>query len=168
MTQEQWKTTEGRPLGVRDQELIAWWTLIRICQMQRGELARVQRSGVQTRTRKSLVLSKSYYRPSPPLLPIAKCVSNSCSEFLRQTHFQAAVTVGNRINIILSRLVALEELFDSRPSDVAEQRRRDGLIRYVILSPFSFVLCLSPLQRVWTHSRETRIVSREDTTTSGR
>ena len=38
--------------------------------------------------------------------------------------------MGNKISNLLSRIVALESCFDSRPSDVAEQRRRDDLIRY--------------------------------------
>ena len=52
--------------------------------------------------------------------------------------------MGNRISVILSRLITLEELFDSCPSDVAEQRNRDGVIRYVIIPPLYSIL--SPLQ----------------------
>lgn len=43
---------------------------------------------------------------------------------------QAAVAVGNKTEDLLSRIVALEKHFDSRPSDVAEQRRRDQLRWY--------------------------------------
>ena len=45
-------------------------------------------------------------------------------------NFQETAAVGNKISNLLSRIVALESCFDSRPSDVAEQRRRDDLIRY--------------------------------------
>ena len=41
--------------------------------------------------------------------------------------------MGNKLEILLPRVAALEEHFDSRPSDVAEQRRRDELIRYVTM-----------------------------------
>ena len=47
----------------------------------------------------------------------------------------------NRIKNLLSSVVSLEERFNSRPSDVADQRRRDDLIRYVtvlLYSHFSF------------------------------
>ena len=39
--------------------------------------------------------------------------------------------MNNRIENLLSHVVSLEERFNSRPSDVADQRRRDELIRYV-------------------------------------
>ena len=39
--------------------------------------------------------------------------------------------MGNKIKILLSHVVLLEEYLDSRPGDVAEQRRRDELIRYI-------------------------------------
>ena len=51
-------------------------------------------------------------------------------------HLQGTVAIGNKIENLLSRIVALEERFDSRPGDVAEQRRRDELIRYVVVPPF--------------------------------
>ena len=34
-------------------------------------------------------------------------------------------------------MVSLEERFNSRPSDVADQRHRDGLIRYVAVLLYS-------------------------------
>ena len=43
----------------------------------------------------------------------------------------------NKIEILLSHVVALEELFDSRPGDVAEQRRRDELIQYAVVPPLN-------------------------------
>lgn len=40
--------------------------------------------------------------------------------------------VGNKIEDLLLRVVALEKSFDSRPNDVAEQRRRGEVIRYAV------------------------------------
>ena len=48
--------------------------------------------------------------------------------------------MGNRIKNLLSRVVALEEGFDSRPSDVADQRHRDELIQYVTVHPLRSLL----------------------------
>ena len=45
--------------------------------------------------------------------------------------------MNNRIENLLSRVVSLEERFNSRPSDVADQRHRDGLIRYVTVLLYS-------------------------------
>ena len=39
--------------------------------------------------------------------------------------------MNNRIKNLLSRVVSLEERFNSRPSDMADLRRRDELRRYV-------------------------------------
>ena len=44
---------------------------------------------------------------------------------------QESVAIGNKVEVLLSHVVTLEECFDSRPGDVTEQRRRDQLIRYV-------------------------------------
>ena len=49
--------------------------------------------------------------------------------------FQGTVAVGNRIEVLLSHVVVLEESLSSRPGDVAEQRRRNALIQYVISPP---------------------------------
>ena len=48
--------------------------------------------------------------------------------------------MGNKLSNLLSRVVALESCFDSRPSDVAEQRRRNDLIRCVSIPPLLLVL----------------------------
>ena len=45
--------------------------------------------------------------------------------------------MNKRIENLLSRVVSLEECFNSRPSDVADQRRRDDLIRYVTILLYS-------------------------------
>ena len=39
-----------------------------------------------------------------------------------------SVAAGNKINNLLSRVATLEELFNSRPADVVDQRHRDELI----------------------------------------
>ena len=48
--------------------------------------------------------------------------------------------MNNRIENLLSRVVILEERLDSRPSDVADQRHRNELIRYVAIPPLLFAL----------------------------
>ena len=48
---------------------------------------------------------------------------------------QGSAAVGNRIKLLLSHVVSLEEYLDSRPGDVVEQRRRDELIWYIPLFP---------------------------------
>ena len=54
--------------------------------------------------------------------------------------------MNNRIKNLLSHVVSLEERFNSRPSDVADQRRRDELIRYVTL--FLFSRCSFPSSKL--------------------
>lgn len=54
---------------------------------------------------------------------------------LSRTHLQRTVAVGNKIEDVLSRIVALENQLDSQPGDIAELRRRDELIRYATVSP---------------------------------
>ena len=65
------------------------------------------------------------------------------NNFLSRTHSQEIVAVSNRIKNLLSRVVALEESFDSRPSDVADQRHRDELIQFVTVHPLRSLL-ISP------------------------
>ena len=48
--------------------------------------------------------------------------------------------MGNKVENLFSSVTALEEDFNSRPDDVAEQRRRDELIRYATIPPFHPVL----------------------------
>ena len=38
--------------------------------------------------------------------------------------------MGNKVENLFPRIIALEERFDSRPTDVAEQRHRDELLGY--------------------------------------
>ena len=74
-------------------------------------------------------------------------------------HLQGTIAVGNRIEDLLSRIVALEECFDSRPDNVEEHRRRDELRWCVIIPPLHLVL--SSFQQVWTHRRTTAVSDRE-------
>ena len=57
--------------------------------------------------------------------------------------FQETTAMGNKLSNLLSRIVALESRFDSRPSDMTEQRRRDDLIRCVTIPPLIPVLISS-------------------------
>ena len=57
----------------------------------------------------------------------------------------------NRVANLLSRIVTLEEHFNTCPSDVAEQRHRDELIWYATIPPLSpvaahFLLLVSSMQ----------------------
>lgn len=47
--------------------------------------------------------------------------------------FQGAIAVKNKVDVLLLRINELEELFDSCPRDVPEQRRRRELRRYVVI-----------------------------------
>ena len=51
--------------------------------------------------------------------------------------------MGNRITILLSSVVALEDCFDLLPSGVAEQRRQKDLIPYAIV-PSLFPALIPP------------------------
>ena len=55
--------------------------------------------------------------------------------------FQETVAVERYIKNLLPRIVALEELFNSPPGEVAEHRRRQELIRYAVNRPLrSFLM----------------------------
>ena len=47
---------------------------------------------------------------------------------------QETVVAGNKIEDLLSRIVALEARFATLPGDVEEQRRRQELIEYAVLA----------------------------------
>ena len=66
-------------------------------------------------------------------MQIARFVRFPPLRLLRSTRSQGIVALGNKVEVLLPRIAALEKHFDSRPSDVAEQRRRDELIRYVTM-----------------------------------
>lgn len=66
--------------------------------------------------------------------------------------------MGNKIEVLLSHIVTLEEFFDSRPGGVAEQRHRDELIRYVLV--FSLGLTLTSFQQVRPYARTAGVTLR--------
>jgi len=75
------------------------------------------------------------------------------------------VAVGNTIEVLLSHIVALEERFDSCPSDVAELRCRDELIQYALVLRFplgseSLIVNLSACADNWFHFAGTQGWSR--------
>ena len=57
--------------------------------------------------------------------------------------FQGAVAVKNKVYDLLLRINELEELFDSCPRDVPEQRRRRELGRYVVIIALDSALSCS-------------------------
>ena len=91
-------------------------------------------------TRKSSDLSKSPWGTSPHFVPTTRLAYNPLLTTVISHNFQGSAAVGNKISNLLSRIVGLESCFDSRPSDVAEQRRRDDLIRCVTISSLLPVL----------------------------
>ena len=60
---------------------------------------------------------------------------SSARSSLLMNSFQGAIAVGNRTEVLLSRVDAVEKHFDSRPDDLADQRRREGLKEYAIPPP---------------------------------
>ena len=56
------------------------------------------------------------------------------------TNIQRSTAVGDKIDVLFSHIVVLEKYFDSPPSDVAELRRRDGLIQYDVVPSLWAVL----------------------------
>lgn len=58
-------------------------------------------------------------------------------------HLQEMALVTRKIRDLLSRITTLEAPFATRPGDVAEQRRRSELLRYVIVLPLGPVLSSS-------------------------
>ena len=68
----------------------------------------------------------------------------------------------NKVANLLPRIVALEERFDTRPGDVAEQRRRDDLIRYnTILSLFT-PQCSFPISKLKAIEEQLRLSDRQE------
>ena len=46
------------------------------------------------------------------------------------TILKESIVVGNKVEVLLSRVVSLHALFGTPPGDVTEQRRRDEVIQY--------------------------------------
>lgn len=77
-----------------------------------------------------------------PSLPLAQ-ITKFAYDIVLETHLwlmllQGAISVGNKVEDLLSRIVVLENHLDSCPSDVVEQRRRDELCRCVAIFRFRF------------------------------
>ena len=70
-----------------------------------------------------------------PFIPITKSVYTPAQDSALLTPFQGTVAIRGKIEGLRSRVVALEERFNSPPNDVEEQRRRNGLIRYGAIPP---------------------------------
>ena len=100
--------------------------------------------GAQKATQKSSDLSKSPWGTSLHFVPTTQFVYHPLLVATISHHFQETSAVENKISNLLSRIVALEDCFDSPPSDVPEQRRRVDLIRcgplFLLYSPCSFPL----------------------------
>ena len=79
--------------------------------------------------------SKSSWGPSPQFTLITRfAYGPRLRGFFVEPIMQEIVAVRN-IEGLLSRITALEALFAKRPGDVEEQRRRNDLIRYVVIPP---------------------------------
>ena len=74
-------------------------------------------------------------RPSPMFMLIAKFVYESFLSMLIQTNLQETNPIGNKAKDMVLCVDALEKHFDSRPSDVAQQRHRGEVIRYATICP---------------------------------
>ena len=85
--------------------------------------------GAEKATQKSSDLSKWPWGASLHFAPTTRFAYDPLLTTIISHSFQETVAVGNKVSNLLSRIVALEDCFDSPPSDVADQRRRDDLIR---------------------------------------
>ena len=65
--------------------------------------------------------------------------------------------MNNRIKNLLSRVVSLEECFNSRPIDVTDQRRRTKLIEYV--TDFLYSRCSFPSSELNAIGEQLRLLS---------
>jgi len=70
---------------------------------------------------------------------------------------QETVLVKNKIEDLISRVVKLEVHFAIRPGDVAEQRRRTELIRYVIIPLWAYY-CSSPCSQLGDIDDQLRVL----------
>ncbi|KAF9642556.1 hypothetical protein BDM02DRAFT_3235751 [Thelephora ganbajun] len=77
-------------------------------------------------TTTNLFVPKEAADESSPLAPLKAVLMTIAAV---HANHQETVSIGNKIEVLLSRIAALEERFDSRPDDVEELRRRDRLIR---------------------------------------
>ncbi|KAF9646646.1 YVTN repeat-like/Quino protein amine dehydrogenase [Thelephora ganbajun] len=73
-----------------------------------------------------LSVPKEAANESSPLGPLKAIIRTIAAGY---ANHQGTIAIGNKVEVLLSRIVALEERFDSRPDGVEELRRRDRLIR---------------------------------------
>ena len=83
----------------------------------------------------SPVRSNPSWRQFPQFMSIAKFVSNILFGVISRTDPQVITPVSTKVEDIISRIIALEELFGTPAGDVAEQRRRGALIWYATVPP---------------------------------
>ena len=74
-----------------------------------------------------------------PFTPIAKFVSKVLFGINLQINLQEAAQVSNKVEDLISHIIALEELCGAPAGDLVEQGRRTELTRYVIFLPLDFV-----------------------------
>ena len=67
--------------------------------------------------------------------------------------------MNNRIKNLLSRVVSLEECFNSRPIDVTDQRRRNKLIEYV--TDFLYSRCSFPSSKLNAIGEQLRLSEKQ-------
>ena len=80
----------------------------------------------------SPVHSNPSLRLFPPFTPIAKFVSNILFGIILQTNLQETAQVSSKVEDLISRIIALEELSGTPAGDPAEQGRRAELTGYAI------------------------------------
>ena len=103
--------------------------------------------GAQKATQTSSDLSNSPWGTSQHFVPTTRLACNLPLTIIISHNFQETTTVGDKLSNLISRIVALESCFDSRPSDVEEQRRRDDLIRCVTV-PALLPICSFPPRKL--------------------
>ena len=80
---------------------------------------------------KRLVPSKPSWKPSPSSIPYTRSVPVPLFKgFLRPPHLQKTAAVKDKIEILCSRIDALEELFERPAGEEEETKRRNGLLTY--------------------------------------
>jgi len=80
------------------------------------------------------VLSKPSWVSSPRFIPITRfAYVHLLRILLLRTHLQDTVAVRDKIDSLRSRITVLEPLFAAPAGDVAEGKRRNELLWYVIV-----------------------------------
>ena len=113
----------------------------------------------------SHVHSKPSWLPFPPFMSIAKFVSDIFFRVILQTNPQETAPVADKLEALISRIIALEELFGTPAGGVVEQKRRDALLRYAIVPP-PLDSELSSFQEAPVRRRKISFIVSEATTTA--